>query len=131
MTKHPKAGLPVKIANGPLKGKYFVVHDWYQNQYQGKDIKKVIERHFNEVKEVKRRGFPLDDKLVWGKIYPSMAWCCVHDDELLVQMTEVKNEDGTTTELPPNVAPMLSKGKGKARVKTVKKEKPDDGGTAS
>jgi hypothetical protein len=129
MEKHPKAGQPVKIANGPLAGKYYVVHDWYVNQFQGKSMVKLATTR-PELQSVKKRKYPLDERVVWGRIYPEMAWTAVHDDELVVKMNVVEDAKGETVELPPNVEPMLPKGKGKARMKSVKKEAPDDGGSA-
>ena len=131
MKKHPKAGQPVKIANGPLAGKYFVVTDWLSNQYQGKSMEGILKNHGAHAVAVKRRGFPLDDGLVWGRLYPEMNWCLVHEKEILVNMKTVETEDGGKVELPPNVEPMLSKGKGKARMRSVKKESSNDPGTAS
>lgn len=132
--KHPQAGHPVKIAKGPLKDKYYVVHDWLVNQFQGKTIESMranssIARY---MEPVARRKFPVDEKLVWGRLYPTMEWCCVHDDELRTDAQpemQVIEGGGEKVELPPNVEP-LSK-KRKPKVVKPKKEKPDDTGTAS
>lgn len=126
MNKHPKAGQPVKIANGPWAGKYYVVHDWYVNQYQGKKIENLKETRGAELLPVTKRGYPIDSKLVWGRLHPTMEWKVVHDDELVVKMNVIQG-DNEKVELPPNVEPMSKKRK----PKVVKKEKTDDPGTAS
>lgn len=128
MAKHPKAGHPVKIANGPLKGRYFVVTDYFINQYQGKAMEKLAQIHGKHLERVHRAGYPVDHEVVWGRLYPEMDWTCVHDKELQIDMQVIEGE-GVKTELPPNVEAMSSRRKPKA-VKP-KKEKPDDGGTAS
>jgi hypothetical protein len=118
MRKHPKAGCPVKIANGPLKGQYFMVGDFLESQFQGKSIAGIIADHEHLVQAARQRGFPLDSDLVIGKLYPAMNVIVVHDKELQVEMT-VHEGGGETVELPPNVEPMSKKRK----PKTVKSEK--------
>ena len=125
MAKHPKAGQPVKIANGPLKGRYFVVQDFFVNQYQGRSIEKIAQSQGHHLVPMKRRGYPIDSDVVWGRLYPEMNWCCVHDKELLVDMQVVEG-GGEKVELPPNVEAMSKKRKPKAI-----KGGPNDGGTAS
>lgn len=108
MTKHPKAGHPVKIANGPLKGKYFIVTDWFVRQFQGKPIAKLAKTHSHLVTAMTNRGFPLDQDVVFGRLHPKMEWTCVHDKELLVDMHIVED-----VELPPNVESIAPKKKKK------------------
>lgn len=134
MQKHPQAGHPVKIAKGPWKDKYFVVHDWLICQYQGKTIASMRENSSiaKYMAPVEKRKFPIDEKLVWGRLYPTMEWCCVHDDELRMDTQpdmQVIEGGGEKVELPPNVEP-LSK-KRKPKVVKPKKEKTDDTGSAS
>lgn len=127
MPKHPKAGMPVKIANGKFKGQYYYVVDYLVNLYQGKNMKRILTSfHPNVEAELKSRGCSVDDKIVWGKLYPSMRFLCLHDDELVVDMKLIEGGDAPL-ELPPNVE-SLSK---KRKPKPVKKEKGDDPGTAS
>lgn len=112
MEKHQKAGMPVKIANGKLAGKYFVVTDYLVNNFQGKDIAKIAASHPHLVVALKNRGYPVDERIVIGKMYPEMSVQCVHDDELLVQMSVVEG-GGEKVELPPNVEAMSKKRKPK------------------
>lgn len=98
MVRHPKAGQPVKIANGPLRGQYFIVSDYFVNQYQGKDIARLRKTQAKLLDPVAKRGYPIDDQVVFGKLYPKMNFICVHEKELLVDMKVI--EGG---ELPPNV----------------------------
>lgn len=128
MEKHPKAGQPVKIANGPLAGKYYVVHDWLVNQFQGKTIEGIIANKAmaHHLEKVTARKYPLDANLVWGRLYPTMDWTVTHDDELRVAMQVIEG-NGEKVELPPNVESMSKKRKPKA---VKKKEEKDDPGTA-
>lgn len=123
MAKHPSAGKAVKIANGPLKGQYFVVTDYLVNTYQGKKIENIVKAHYDHVRNVKRRGYPLDEEIVCGKLYPQMEYFCVHDKELQVDM-KVVEVDKVALELPQNVESLATK-------RTKKKEKKDDGGKSS
>jgi hypothetical protein len=54
------------------------------------------------------RGYPLDDKIVFGQLYPKMEHICVHDDELKIKKVQ-----------PP------------LKVVEEEKEKQDDTGTTS
>lgn len=129
MAKHPKAGMPVKIANGHYKGQYYYVIDYLINQYQGKKIEKVLKSFHPGVEaELKQRGCSVDDRIVWGKIYPSMNFLCLHDDELVVDMKVIEGGKAPVDELPPNVEPLNNS---KRKPKTVKKEKGDDPGKPS
>lgn len=78
--RHPKAGQPVTIKQGPLKGRTFHVIDYLTTQYQGKDIKRIKADHLTTA--MVNRGYPLNDDTVFGKWHPSMEHACVHDDEL-------------------------------------------------
>lgn len=90
MKKHPKAKQPVRIANGPNKGSYFVVEDYVVNQFQGKDIKRIQKSHRALIDPVELRGYPVDNEIVFGTLYPDMTKCCVHDKELQVNVDEDK-----------------------------------------
>ncbi len=135
MAKHPKAGLPVKVANGPFKGRYFVVVDYFQNQFQGKDMKKLAVAQAPMLAGVKSRGYPVDGEVVFGRLYPTMEFICLHDKELIVDMKVVDTGGAEEVELPPNVESIKKASntadKAKKKLKSVKKETPDDGGTAS
>jgi hypothetical protein len=122
MRNHPKAGQPVKIANGPLKGQYYLVTGYLTDQFQGKSMAGIIADHEHLVQSVKARGFPLDDDLVIGKLYPAMDVKVLHDKELQVEMHSV--EGGS--DLPPNVESMTNKRKKPAKtLASIKKEKED------
>ena len=85
MEKHPMAGIAVKIEEGPLKGQYFRVIDYLSRQFQGKEMDRIAEREPRLVTPVVGRGYPLDEKIVYGELYPSMEKICVHDNELKVK----------------------------------------------
>lgn len=109
--KHEKAGLPVKVANGPFKGRYFVVVDYFVRQYQGKDIGKLRKSQKTLLDPVESRGFKVDEEVVFGRLYPSMEFICLHDKEL---RTDIKVVEGVETqieeaELPPNVESLEKK----------------------
>lgn len=89
MEKHKMAGLPVKITSGPFKDKYFIVIDFIVNQYQGKTIEKIYKSHPAIIDPVKKRMGRLDDQIVFGKLHPSMEFCCMHDSELQVAKAEL------------------------------------------
>ena len=79
--KHPLAGSPVELTDGPHKGKYFIVVDWLQNQYHGKAMDRIHKVHPEITGEVvARKG--LDDQIVWGKLYPLQTLIAVHDDDM-------------------------------------------------
>ncbi len=92
MTKHPSAGKPIKITSGPLKDKYFVVIDFLVNQFQGKDIKKIGKAHPDLVRALHSRKL-FDERAVFGRLYPTMEYTCVHDSELLI-VEEPKKKKG-------------------------------------
>lgn len=127
MTKHPKAGQPVKVANGPYRGRYFIVSDFLINQYQGKKIENLAKGMMrSHCEAAKSRGVPIDDGLVWGRLYPEMNYVLLHDaKELQVDMKLIEGGH-EKVELPPNVEPMSKKRKPKPV-----KEKPNDPGSAS
>lgn len=129
MEKHPLAGKPVKIANGPLKGQYFIIIDWLLAQFQGKRIEKIQKAHPGMFAGLKKRKVPIDGKLIWGKMYPEMNFMMVHDDELRSDLTVIDG-GATPVELPPNVA-ALSKVRKPKVVTTKKKEKTNDSTGAS
>lgn len=80
--KHPLAGSPVELTDGPYKGRYFIVVDWLQNQFHGKAMENIHKVHPEITGEVvKRKG--LDDRIVWGKLYPLQTLVAVHDDDML------------------------------------------------
>ncbi len=83
MEKHLSAGKVVQLTDGPHKDKYFVVIDFLVNQFQGKDIKNIAKAHPDLVRELFARK-KLDDKAVFGYMYPSKDHTCVHDDDLKV-----------------------------------------------
>lgn len=126
MRHHEKRGKAVKIANGPWKGKYFVIADYYTTQYQGKSIEKLAKVRGAELTPVLNRGFPIDDDVVWGRLYPAMNWCCVHDKELQVDMKMVDSE-----ELPPNVEQIKKRKPRVVKPKALKKEEDNGPPTAS
>lgn len=129
MTTHPLAGKPVKILSGPLKGQYFIIVDWLSNQFQGKDLTKLQKSKPALFNGLKKRGVPIDDKLVWGKLYPEMNFLTVHDSEIKSDLKAIDG-GGEKVELPPNVAAISSKRKPKV-VTTKKKEKKNDSTGAS
>ncbi len=91
MRHHPKAGQRVSIKNGSLKGLYFEVIDFLKAQYQGKEVKKIKADHLTA--GMVKRGHVIDDDTVFGRLYPSMAYTCVHDKELkLAVVPEQKAE---------------------------------------
>jgi hypothetical protein len=123
MNAHPKKGLPVKITAGPLIGQYFVITDYVVNQFQGKDIKKIAERYTNiGFGAMEQRGYPIDEQVVFGRLYPSMQPMVVHDSELKVDMKVVQDEEGEDVELPINVTP-IGTGKKVTKKKASKKIK--------
>ena len=79
--KHPLAGTPVELTDGPYKGRYFIVVDWLQNQFHGKAMENIHKVHPEITSEVvERKG--LDDKIVWGKLYPHQTLVAVHDEDM-------------------------------------------------
>lgn len=82
MTTHPMKGQTREIVEGPLTGKYFQVIDYVVNQFQGKNIERIKKSHWGLFQPVVRRKYPADDKVVIGKLYPTLEIVCVHDDEL-------------------------------------------------
>ena len=83
--KHPMAGSPVELTAGPHKGKYFIVVDWLQNQYQGKSMEAIAKSHPELTRQVtSRKGFKLDDQIVFGKLYPALNFVCVHDSDMQI-----------------------------------------------
>jgi hypothetical protein len=108
MKKHPQAGQAIKVTEGPFKGRYLKVVDFFQNQYQGKSMEKLAKTQAALLNPVKKRGFELDNKVVLGQLYPNMEFVCVHDKEL--QLSEPAKEE----DLPPNVTP-INKKKGKKK----------------
>lgn len=101
--RHKMAGQVVKVEEGPFKGQYFKVLDYMTNQYQGKDIEKIAETQAQLVTPVVGRGYPLDDKIVFGQLYPKMEFVCMHDEELKIKtaqpplkiVDEKENQDDT------------------------------------
>lgn len=107
LQKHKMAGVAVKIEEGPFKGQYFKVIDYMENQFQGKSIEKIATFQATLVTPVVGRGYPLDDKIVFGQLYPAMTFMCVHDDELRIKTAqpplkiveeekEIQDDTGTT-----------------------------------
>ncbi len=86
--RHVMAGQVVKVEEGPFKGQYFKVLDYIVNQYQGKDIEKLAEVQAQLITPVVGRGYPLDDKIVFGQLYPKMEHICVHDNELKIKKVQ-------------------------------------------
>lgn len=70
-----------------------MVVDFLKNQFQGKDIANIAKAHPELVGALISRGLPLDDDIVFGKLYPELNFACVHDTELHM-------------ELPDNVVPI-------------------------
>lgn len=103
MEKHRMAGLPVKITNGPFKDQYFIVVDYMVNQYQGKSIERIYKSHPALIHPVKVRMKQLDDQIVFGKLHPSMEFCCMHDSELRVMDGLRITKDIDKLDLPDNV----------------------------
>lgn len=127
MEKHPFAGKPVVITNGPHKGKYFMVIDFIQNQFQGKSIEKIAKSHGKLVRPVVQRMGGLDDKIVFGKLHPTMEFCCMHDTELQVVAAEAAPP--APEPIPDNVVE-ITKGKkndsGRTSKRNSKNTKPGD-----
>lgn len=101
--KHAMAGFPVKVEEGTYKGQYFKVIDYLVNQYQGKDMEKIAVSKASLVTPVIGRGYPLDDNIVFGQLYPAMTFMCMHDDELKVKTAKpplkiVENEEAKENE---------------------------------
>jgi len=80
MRDHPKKGQPVRIKKGKLKDKTFMVINYMETQYAGKPIHKIKQEKL--FAGLRGRGLPLDSDVVFGKLYPEMEYCCVHDSEL-------------------------------------------------
>lgn len=114
--RHPMAGNVVKIEEGPFKGQFFKVLDYITNQYQGKAIEKLAEVQARLITPVVGRGYPLDDKIVFGQLYPKMDFMCVHDNELkvktakpplkIVEDEKEKEDDSGTTSQGDNSTPV-------------------------
>ncbi len=125
MRNHPQRGKPCKITNGPLKGKYFIVIDFLEAQFQGKSIEKIKKTQGHLLQSMINRGFPVDTDVVFGKLYPEMNFAVVHDKELHADLRSVETGEGPV-ELPPNVEPITKKkAKTTNKLKSVK-ESPDD-----
>lgn len=122
--KHKMAGFPVKVEEGPFKGQYFKVIDYISNQYQGKSMEKIAVSKASLVTPVVGRGYPLDDKIVFGQLIPTNQFICLHDDELRVKTTtpplklveEKENQDDSgTTSTGDNKPPSTRKSKSSGR----------------
>jgi hypothetical protein len=79
---HPSRGRAVLVQDGPFKGQYFKVINFLTEQFQGKQIEKLAVSKASLVTPVVGRGYPLDDEIVFGQIYPTMQYICVHDKEI-------------------------------------------------
>lgn len=134
MKKHQMAGVPVKIENGPLKDKYFKVIDYLVNQYQGKDIERIAASQAALVTPVVGRGHKLDDRIVFGQLYPSMEFICVHDDELIktvqppLKVVEGGKDDTRTTSEGDNQTPVAGQPEPDGRAVSSPKLSVKDGG---
>ena len=89
MKKHKLAGIPVKVASGPFKDKYFIIVDYFVNQYQGKSIVKLLKSQRKLLDPILKRKLPLDDEVVFGRLYPSNEFMCMHDSELQQEKTDL------------------------------------------
>lgn len=139
MKKHKMAGLPVKIENGPLKGKYFQVIDYFQNQYQGKSMDKLAKTKHTLLDPVRQRGKPLDEGVVFGMLLPTRAFTCVHDTELQIVKpeltivpegepdattgTDTTDSESTQPGKPEPVGRSVPSGKGNSKSKGTTKNK--------
>lgn len=119
--RHPKAGQPVTIKQGPLKGRTFHVIDYLTTQYQGKDIKKIKADHLTTA--MVNRGMPLDDDTVFGKFHPGMEHACVHDSELKLAVV-----DGVVEKEEKKGVVSIDKNKTKKKVKNANPINPDGKG---
>ncbi len=66
MKKHPMAGKAVKLTQGRYKGMIFNVIDYVVNQFQGKQIQKIVKGHPNLFEGM--RG-PINDNVVIGTLH--------------------------------------------------------------
>lgn len=85
MKRHKSAGMIVKVQAGKYEGQFFKVIDYFQNQFQGKAMHKLVKIHRVFLGPVESRGFPLDEEVVFGQLYPNMTYACMHDDELQIK----------------------------------------------
>lgn len=105
---HPLKGDFAQITKGPLKGKSVKIIDYMRAQFQNKRIERLMKSQGALLAPVKRRGYPLDDDLVFVQMMQTREFICVHDDEL---KNEVKEPDfhGPASELRDNVTPITKK----------------------
>jgi len=81
--KHKRAGTMVSIKNGPLKGRTFEVINFLVDQYQGKSIDRIKGPAIDGLKAALiGRGKPMDNEVVFGKLFPGGDFALVHDSEL-------------------------------------------------
>jgi hypothetical protein len=102
MRKHPKANQPVTIKNGDLKGRTFIVIDFVTSMHQGKRIEKI---KIPQLARIRNSKLPLDQDVVFGKLYPSMEFICLHDSELKYS----KADEEKVVELKKKVNPRKKK----------------------